>query len=149
MDDDLSTQTRGRDAYLAEIRSSIAWYKSHANRAMMLFVLLRLVLTVLSAALPALSTDALPKQYLTIAAVTIAVLAALDTQFKWGEEWRQFRSTQLSLERLLRTFVHDAFYPELTPEKRFVKFVEDAEAVMADDYKSFFRFRIKDFRSSP
>jgi len=116
---------------------------------MVLFVLLRLVLTVLSAALPALSANALPQQYLTVAAVMIAVLAALDTQFKWGDEWRQFRSTQLSLERLLRMYANDAFYHELTPEKRFVKFVENAEAVMADDYKSFFKFRIKDFRSAP
>ena len=136
-------------SYLDEVDRSVAWYRFHANKAMVLFIVIRLVLTVLSAALPALSANQVPTIYLTIAAVTIAVLAALDTQFKWGDEWRQFRSTQLSLQRLLRMFRNDAFYIDLEAAKRFVKFVEEAEIIMSDDSKSFFKFRISEWKSKP
>jgi hypothetical protein len=110
---------------------------------MILFIALRLVLTVLSAALPALAASNVAKLNLTIPAITIAVLTALDTQFKWGDEWRQYRTTQLSIERLARMYRHGAFAQGAAQPARLQKLVEEAETLMARDAESFFRFRIK------
>lgn len=130
------------EEYLAFLQTSAVWYKQRADRAMVLFVVLRLVLTTLSAALPALASSEVMKPYLTFAAVTVSVLAALDTQFKWGDEWRQYRTTQLSLERLSRTFKSGTFAANAPEPERLQKLVNDAETVMARDAESFFRFRI-------
>ena len=66
---------------------------------MVLFTGFRITLVVVSASLPALTVIA-PPGWSTGAAVLVAALAGLDTQFRWGEEWRHFRSNQLALERL-------------------------------------------------
>ena len=111
------------EEYLAFLQTSAVWYKQRADRAMVLFVVLRLVLTTLSAALPALASSEVMKPYLTFAAVTVSVLAALDTQFKWGDEWRQYRTTQLSLERLSRTFKSGTFAANAPEPERLQKLV--------------------------
>ncbi|MBO0749807.1 MAG: DUF4231 domain-containing protein [Porphyrobacter sp.] len=130
------------DDYVTFLERSAHWYRWHANKAMILFISLRLVLTVLSAALPALAAKVAGLD-LTIPAILIAVLTALDTQFKWGDEWRQYRTTQLSLERMVRMFQQGAFAPKLSEPQRFQRLVEEAETLMARDAESFFRFRIK------
>jgi hypothetical protein len=132
-----------QDDYLTFLDERGQWYRWHANKAMILFIALRLVLTVLSAALPALAASNVAKLNLTIPAITIAVLTALDTQFKWGDEWRQYRTTQLSIERLARMYRHGAFAQGAAQPARLQKLVEEAETLMARDAESFFRFRIK------
>src|SRR5512133_332923 len=79
--------------------------KRLADRAMVQFVVLRLSLVVASASLPALITIA-GKEWSSVVAVLVAALTGLDTQFRWGEEWRHFRSAQLALERMKRDYDH-------------------------------------------
>jgi hypothetical protein len=128
--------------YLKFLTESVEWYRRHANKAMVLFILVRLVLTVLSASLPAFSTLGLGSQALSIAAVTIAVLAALDTQFKWGDEWRQYRTTQMAVQRLHRMYVQGAIAPGKPQDERIHELVRQAEEVIASDADKFFTFRI-------
>ncbi len=130
------------EEYLAFLERQVRWYRWHANKAMILFIGLRLVLTVLSAALPALAVISEGRD-LTFPAITIAVFAALDTQFKWGDEWRQYRTTQLALERIIRMFEQGAFAQGQPEPQRFLRLVEEAETMLARDAESFFRFRIK------
>ena len=134
------------DKYLAFLEQSAQWHRRHANKAMVLFITLRLMLTILSASLPAIVAVDLGGIDPTIPAVTIAVLAALDTQFKWGDEWRQYRTTQLSLERLVRMYRNGAFASASVDPKRFHKLVEEAETLMARDAESFFLFRISEWK---
>jgi hypothetical protein len=79
------------------LKAAIHQQKSMADRAMVQFVVLRLMMVVGSASLPALTTIE-NRGWSTGAAILVAALTGLDTQFRWGEEWRHFRSTQLALE---------------------------------------------------
>ena len=133
---------KSAEDYLIFLEGSARWHRWHANKAMIFYVVLRLVLTVLSASLPALAAYKDKVFDLTLAAVTVAVLTALDTQFKWGDEWKQYRTTQLSLERLVRMYRNGAFALEIDGGKRFQKLVEEAETLMSRDAESFFRFRV-------
>lgn len=144
--------SKSSDDYFEFLAKEVHYYRWHANKAMILFIVLRLVLTVLSASLPALAALAAsntPREYLTLASIMIAVLAALDTQFKWGDEWRQYRTTQMSVERLTRLYHQGAYAPDLEEEARFHKFVNDAETLIARDSQSFFKFRITAWREAP
>jgi hypothetical protein len=89
--------------FLGFLDDSIRRSKRAADRAMAQFIVLRLALVVASASLPALTT--IPdRDWSTGAAILVAVLAGLDTQFRWGEEWRHYRSTQLALGRMRRDY---------------------------------------------
>jgi hypothetical protein len=90
--------------------------------------------------------------------VLVAVLAGLDTQFRWGEEWRHFRSTQLALERMRRDYqrrksaVNDGrtigtIGTIATEAQNFDKLFADAEDLLQTEADSFFKFRITDWES--
>src|SRR3954454_11921334 len=89
--------------FLGYLDSAIQQQKGMADRAMVQFIVLRLMLVIASASLPALTTIQ-DRSWSTAAAVLVAVLAGLDTQFRWGEEWRHFRAVQLALERMRRDY---------------------------------------------
>ena len=91
------------DQFLGFLDGAIRQQKRMADRAMVQFIVLRLLMVVASASLPALTTIE-NRVWSTVAAVLVAVLTGLDTQFRWGEEWRHFRSTQLTLERMRRDY---------------------------------------------
>jgi len=93
------------DEFFAFLDGATHEQKRLADRAMVQFVVLRLSLVVASASLPALITMA-GKEWSSGVAVLVADLTGLDTQFRWGEEWRHFRSTQLALERMKRDYNH-------------------------------------------
>jgi len=93
------------DEFFGFLDGAIHQPKRLADRAMVQFVVLRLSLVVASAALPALITMA-GKEWSSGVAVLVAALTGLNTQFRWGEEWRHFRSTQLALERMKRDYNH-------------------------------------------
>lgn len=141
--------------FVAFVRASAHSTKRKADRAMVLFVALRLVLVIASASLPALTVLA-SKLATTYVAVLIAVLTGLDTQFKWGEEWRHFRSSQLTLERLLREFDYrkTALAAGRTvgavksDADNFEKFSSDVETLLQSEADAFFRFRITEWKSA-
>ena len=89
-----STAFEGK--FIEFLDGAIQRSKRSTDRAMVQFVVLRLLLVVASASLPALITIA-GQNWSSVVAVLVAALTGLDTQFRWGEEWRHFRSTQLSL----------------------------------------------------
>ena len=91
------------DRFLGFLDSAIRQQKRMADRAMVQCIVLRLMMVVASASLPALTTIE-NRAWSTVAAILIAILTGLDTQFRWGEEWRHFRSTQLTLERIRRDY---------------------------------------------
>ena len=78
----------------------------------------------------------------------------LDTQFRWGKEWRHFRSTQLTLERLKRDYRHRVAAIEAgrsvgtisTPEENFDKLFADVEELIQTEVDSFFKFRVTEWR---
>jgi hypothetical protein len=128
--------------------------KRMADRAMCQFIVLRISLVVTSASLPAFTTFANPG-WSTAAAVSVAILAGLDTQFRWGEEWRHFRSTQNMLERLDREFHHRSAALEggrtigdiQTSAQNFDKFHRDVEELLQSESDRFFKFRVVEWKA--
>jgi hypothetical protein len=127
--------------------------KRLADRAMVQFVVLRLSLVVASASLPALITMA-GKEWSSGVAVLVAALTGLDTQFRWGEEWRHFRSTQLALERMKRDYNHRkaalnggrSIGSITTEAENFDKLYSNVEELLQIEADSFFKFRITEWR---
>jgi len=128
--------------------------KRLADRAMVQFVALRVALVVASASLPALTT--IPdRTWSTSAAILVAVLAGLDTQFRWGEEWRHYRSTQLALERMRRDYerrrsalaVGRSLAGITTDAENFDRLFANVEELLQAGTDSFFKFRITQWRS--
>ena len=133
--------------FIEFLGGAIHQQKRRADRAMVQFVVLRLALVVASASLPALTTIA-DRIWSTIAAVLVAVLAGLDTQFRWGEEWRHFRSTERALERMRRDYDHRTSAIEggrsvgkiTTEAENFEKLFADVEEVLQSEVDSFSKF---------
>jgi hypothetical protein len=139
--------------FLGFLGGSIRQQKRMADRAMVQFIVLRLMMVVASASLPALTTIQ-NRAWSTVAAVLVAVLTGLDTQFRWGEEWRHFRSTQLTLERMRRDYEYrkDALESGrsvgniTTSADNFDKLVTEVEELLQGESATFFKFRITEWR---
>ncbi|MFD1703987.1 DUF4231 domain-containing protein [Methylopila henanensis] len=137
--------------FLQHVRNSIKQNRKMADRAMYQFIALRLGLVVTSASLPALTT-AEDKGWATWAAILVAVLAGLDTQFRWGEEWRHFRSTERMLERMVRDYgrreaaiaAGRSIGPISTQVENFDKLFDNVEALLQTESDNFFKFRVAD-----
>lgn len=98
---------------------------------MIQFIGLRLSLVLTSAALPAL-TSLENRSWASITSVVVAALTGLDTQFQWGDEWRHFRSPQLSLEHARRD------YDKRLNEVSFVT-ARDRSKTRQETFASFYR----------
>lgn len=140
--------------FLAFLDATTRSTKRMADRAMVQFISLRLLLVLASALLPALTT--LPDRiWSTAAAVLVAVLAGLDTQFQWGEEWRHFRSSQLALQRMRREYERRKSALDAgrsvgavkTPAENFEKLATDVEELLQGEADRFFKFRITRWQS--
>jgi hypothetical protein len=96
-----------------------------------------------------------PKWPSIIASVLIALLTGLDTNFKWGEEWRHFRITQLTLERLKRDYLHRAdalaagrqTTSAATASENFDLLQAGVENLLLSESDRFFQFRITEWKS--
>jgi|tagenome__1003787_1003787.scaffolds.fasta_scaffold20975771_4 hypothetical protein len=134
--------------YLDRVQERIRWNKRAADRTMGQFIFVRLGLVLVSAALPALTT--IPNRiWATVAAVLVAVLTGLDTQFQWGEEWRHFRTTQLALERAKSDFDKRRSEGERSAkarEQNFGLFYNEVQDLLQRDIDQFFKFRITQWK---
>ena len=143
------------DRFLGFLDSAIRQQKRMADRAMVQCIVLRLMMVVASASLPALTTIE-NRAWSTVAAILIAILTGLDTQFRWGEEWRHFRSTQLMLERMRRDYGYrkDALRSGrsigniTTNADNFDKLVTEVEELLQTESATFFKFRVTEWRQS-
>jgi hypothetical protein len=142
------------DQFLEHLDGAVRQSKTTADRAMVLFTGFRITLVVVSASLPALTVIA-PPGWSTGAAVLVAALAGLDTQFRWGEEWRHFRSTQLALERLRREYRHrqsvlsdgGRFGSITSAAQNFEKLFTDVESLLQTEADHFFKFRVTEWQA--
>ena len=142
--------------FIAHVDQNVRQMKRLADRAMVLFIVLRLGLVVGSAALPALTAFA-EQRWATAFAIGIAILAGLDTQFHWGEEWRHFRSAQLTLERLRRDYDHGLASimsgrsaADLNSNADvFERFYQSVGLSLQTEQERFFKFRIVEWKEAP
>lgn len=150
---------RFEETFVQEHAGIVARYRRMANRAMVQYIVVRLGLVIGSAALPALTTLD-DRSWAIGASVLVAIFAGLDTQFQWGEEWRHFRSTQLTLERLYRRFLRQQDLIGASTDttgtidrnaRNFDSFYNDTESLLDTESEKFWRFRITAWkgRSSP
>jgi hypothetical protein len=128
--------------------------KKFADRAMYQFIGLRIAMVISSASLPALTTLADRNWAITIA-ILIATLTGVDSQFRWGEEWKHFRTTELLLRRMKREYesrksalrAGRSVENVSTLAENFEKLNRDVESFLQLQNDSFFKFRISDWRS--
>ncbi len=157
MPNDMQSETAvpfGR-SFLHLLDQTVGDYKALADRVMIQYVVLRIGLIVASASLPALTTI-VDRKWSAIAAIAVAILAGLDTQFNWGEEWRHYRSAQLGLERIVRRYYHgEAALADgrtigniRTSTENFDKLYADAEEFMETERESFFKFRLTERKAT-
>jgi hypothetical protein len=145
--------TTFQDKFLAFVDSAIRRERWMADRAMILFVALRALLVIASASIPALTTLS-SRAWATGVGVLVAGLTGLDTQFRWGEEWRHYRSAQLALERIRRDYERRKSALEggrtigsITKEsENFDKLYSDVEELLQIESDSFFKFRVVEAR---
>jgi len=148
------SETAFETEFLGFLDQAIRRIKKQADRAMVQFVVLRLALVASSASLPALTTLQ-NRGWSTAGAVVVAILAGLDTQFRWGEEWRHFRATQLALERMRRDYQRRrsalsngrSIGAITTATENFDKLFADVEDLLQTESDSFFKFRVTDWQS--
>lgn len=144
-----------QEEFVAFLKSAIEQQKKMADRAMLQFIALRLTLVITSASLPALITLA-GQTSSSVVAVLVAALTGLDTQFRWGEEWRHFRSTQLALQRMQRDFAHRASALVAgriignikTEADNFDHLYSSVEELLQTEADRFFKFRITEWRQT-
>jgi hypothetical protein len=140
--------------YLSDLDNAIRRYKRQADRPMVYFIVLRVALVVASASLPALTTFS-DRSWSTLVAILVAALAGLDTQFRWGDEWQHFRSTQLASERLKRAYHRREAALENLSEadckkahsENFNLLFTEFEALLQSEAERFFSFRITKWQS--
>ena len=143
-----------KEEYLQHVEDAIRSTKRTADRTMVQFVGLRLLMVLASASLPALVLVD-QKVWPTIAAILVAVLAGLDTQFQWGEEWRHFRSTQLALERCRRDYERRSYVAAAggalgsptSDVDSFTQFFDEVESLLQSEADRFFKFRITSWQT--
>jgi hypothetical protein len=139
-------------SYLRFVSDSIGQYKRLADRPMVLFVALRLLLIGSSSILPVMAAqkwDALP-----YVAAGVTALTLLDTNFRWGEEWKHFRRTQLVLERLKRDYdlrrhalAHGQSIGTVKTSLDNLEVLQNTvESLMLTETDEFFRFRITEWK---
>lgn len=141
--------------YVAGVEESIVKSKRSADRARIGYIVLRIILVISTALVPALVVSS-HTNWATAISVVVAIATGLDTQFPLGEEWRHFRSTQLSFERLLREFDYRKAVIQsggkagaiANEGDNFEEFVKDVELLRLSETGGFFRFRIKEAQSS-
>ena len=120
--------------FVREHAELVARYRRMADRAMVQFVIVRLGLVIGSATLPALTTLE-NRSWAIVAAVVVAALAGLDTQFQWGQEWQHFRSTEIALER------------DAAAARNFDSFYQSTDRLLETETEKFWRFRITRWRT--
>jgi len=140
--------------YLNDLVDEIQRDKGLANRPMIYFVIIRLGLVVASASLPALT--AWQVSWFPVVAILVAVLAGIDTQFRWGDEWQHFRSAQLAFDRLRREYERrKAIQVGCAEPERARRYAADfdwlfntVEALAQSEADRFWKFRIVEWRAS-
>ncbi len=141
--------------YVAGVEDSISKSKRSADRARIGYIVLRIILVVSTALVPALVVSS-HTNWATAISVVVAIATGLDTQFPLGEEWRHFRSTQMGFDRLLREYEYRNAVIQsggkvgaiANAEDNFEEFVADVESLRLAETGSFFRFRIKEAKST-
>ena len=141
--------------FVREHAELVARYRRMADRAMVQFVIVRLGLVIGSATLPALTTLE-NRSWAIVAAVVVAALAGLDTQFQWGQEWQHFRSTEIALERLRREYLRQSEIiarkaadaeRDAAAARNFDSFYQSTDRLLESETEKFWRFRITRWRA--
>ena len=142
------------------VKKSITWYHSHGRTNNVFYNCTRVGIVVLSLSLPAISVFAKgspsswPADALLVIPIIVAVLAALDGLFQWGELWKSRTSTELALRRIKREFWTDWNTLMLEPEserveKAYAKYkalVTEVEATMINEEETFWGRRIQQLK---
>jgi hypothetical protein len=134
----MAFKTMSADQYIAERLDQFqGWYDAKAVRAKADFRRIR-VLAVVGAAIVPVVTNVLPQAYgidryvTTAVSLAVSIAVALDSVYHFGEQWKNYRSTEQFLSRekfLFRT--GEGPYKQLDAEAAFVLLVERCESQIA------------------
>ena len=157
-DNDLANVRAKAESYMSGVvDKSIDYYRNHSRRNNFLYNSSRVGIVVLSLTLPVIIASEKSGQLAgaaiaaAVVPVVIAILAALDGFFHWGEMWMSRTSTQLSLQRIKREFwvVWEAqqFLPIEERAKfayeKYAALVKSVEDLLQEEEQAFWGRRIQ------
>lgn len=138
---------------------SVSWYERKARRDMVVFNVSRVLIIVLSLSMPVVaaqysrSRDSTWRVLIDVVPVLVAILAALDGFFRWGDSWRSRRHTELALGRAKREYrvavlAADGGRSESEVAIRallaYEALVATTERLMSTEEEGFWGFRLQD-----
>ena len=121
----------------ARVEQFIKWYDGKAVTAKRRFLFFRTTSVVTSLLIP-IAVNVLPDGYsraaATVLGLTAALAVALDGVYHFGDQWKNYRSTEQFLSREKFLFMTgEGPYKDLQEQGAFVLFVERCEAQIASE----------------
>jgi len=115
------------------------YYSSKANKNKKTFQRIRLGVALLGFLIPvAVTFPAIPSVVPAVLGVGVSFLTAWETIYRYGDNWRSFRRASEELKRE-RVFYDAAAGAYTNPQDAFVRFVNNCEAIMAQESGNFFK----------
>lgn len=128
------------EEYIAQRINPIrAWYDKKAGEAKRLHQRMRACTVVGGALVPVLINIDQPgiKTLTTAISLLVLVLLSLESVFHFREQWKNYRSTEQSLEKEYFNFVAaEGAYRGLDDKKAFLEFVDRVEGAIASENSS-------------
>jgi hypothetical protein len=152
------------ERYLKDVvDESIEYYRKHSRRHYRLYNTSRIGIVVLSLSLPAIVTISRSGSSswavlgASVIPVVVAILAALDGFYRWGEIWMSRTSAQLTLRRIKREFWMDWNGIQLEPDEtrakaaydKYTSLVRAVEDLMQEEEQAFWGRRIQGLKDRP
>ena len=146
---DLEIRKASADRYFAEdLEGQQQWYDSRARSYKIRSELLALGVITLGAGIPFIQVFGTAKWVATISGAIgslIAILAGWQRIARYGETWVVYRTASEKMKHERRLYAHGAGrYKQLSSTEAFSLFVEELEAIIAEEQKLFRQYRRDD-----
>ncbi len=134
---------RKTEEYLkARWEDQFEYYSSKASANKKIYQRIRLMVALIGFLIPVTVTlpNLIPSVIPAVLGVAVSFLTAWETIYRYGDNWRSFRQASEELKRERVYFESGSgSYARQNPQEAFIRFVENCEAIMAQESGSFFK----------
>ena len=127
-------KTMGADEYMKQrVDQFQQWYDGKAVKAKSAFLRVRTTAVVGAVLVPVITNVSIHQEYRTVATTVISlmvsIVVALDSVYHFGDQWRNYRSTEQFLSREKFLFqTGEGPYKDVDADRAFILLVERCEA---------------------